>query len=91
MVFFLHLLVVASALLCLAGSDEIGHAFKDFVSSAKILEHEMPVVEFQEPVIELVFFVCPMPLLYIFGLGFGRVVFEVGVFLLGFLLGLFPG
>lgn len=90
MVLFFHFLVVASALLGLAGADEVGHAFEDFVGSAKVFEHEVAVVEFEEPVIEFVFLVSPMSLLYVFGFGFSRVVLEMRVFLLRFLLGLLP-
>jgi len=90
-VLLLHLLVVAPALLCLPGSDEVGHAFEDFVGPAQMLQHEMAVVQFQEPVIQLVFFVRPVSFLYVFGLCLCGVVLEMWVLLLGFLLGLFPG
>ena len=82
--------MVAPALLCLSGPDEIGHGFEDFVRSAKVLKNEMTVVEFQEPVVKFVFFSSPMSLLYILGLSFWLVVLEMRVFLLGFLLGFFP-
>jgi len=62
MVLFLHLLVVASALFGLTRSDEARHAGEDLVGSAQFLDHEVPAVQLQKPVVELVLFVAPVSL-----------------------------
>ena len=60
--FFLHFLVMASALFGLSGFYEIGHGFEDFVGSSEVLIDEMLAVYFQEPMVEFILFVGPVPL-----------------------------
>ena len=91
MVLFLHLLVVASALFGLTRSDEARHAFEDLVRSAQFLDHEVPAVQLQKPVVKLVLFAAPMPLLHVLGLPLSGILLETAIFLLRLLLDLFPG
>lgn len=86
MVFFLHLLVVTSALLCLTSSYEVGHTFEDFVGSAKIFEDKMSIMNFQEPMVKFILFVSPMSFLCIFGFLFRIIKLNTTIFLLSFLL-----
>jgi hypothetical protein len=59
-VFFLHFLVVASALLGFSGLNELFHSFEYFVHSPHVLVQEVLTVDFEEPVISLIFLVIPM-------------------------------
>ena len=62
-VFFLHLLVVTPALLCLAGADEKFHGLEYFVGPAHVAVDEVLVVDFEEPVIPLVLLGEPVPVI----------------------------
>ena len=53
---------MASALLGLSGFYEIGHGFEDFVGSSEVLIDEVLAVYFQEPMVEFILFVGPVPL-----------------------------
>lgn len=77
---------MASALLRLTGSDEIGHAFEDLVCSSQIFEDKMSVMDFEEPMVQLVLLVRPMALLRIFGLLFSMLKFNTTIFFLSLLL-----
>ena len=59
-VFFLHLLVMASALFGLSGANEYFHDFENLVGPAHVAIDEVLVVNFQEPMIPLVFLGQPM-------------------------------
>ena len=61
MIFFLHFLVVASALLGLPRSDEDRHRLEYFVHPPHMLIQEVVVVNFQEPMIPLVLLKSPVP------------------------------
>jgi len=65
-VFFLHLLVVASALFCLPGSDKKFHSLEYFVSPTHMTVDKVLVVNFQEPVIPLVFLGEPVTVILLF-------------------------
>lgn len=90
-VLLLHLLVVAPALLCLPGLNEVGHALEDLVGPSEVLEDEVFVVNLEEPVIEFVFLSGPMSFLDIFGLFLSNLNFGVEAAFLGFLFVFFPG
>jgi hypothetical protein len=45
MVFFLHLLMMAPALLGLAGADKLGHGLEYFIHSSHVLVQEVVVVD----------------------------------------------
>lgn len=51
---FLHLLMVAPALLGLARADEERHGLEDLVHPAHMLHQEVGVVDFQKPMISFV-------------------------------------
>lgn len=68
MIFFLHFLVMAPALLRLSGLDEYGHALEYFVCPAEVLLDEMTVVYLQEPVVQFILLLSPVPLLDVLGL-----------------------
>ena len=57
---FLHLLMVASALLGFSGLNELFHSLEYFVHSPHVLVQEVLTVDFEEPVISLIFLVIPM-------------------------------
>lgn len=59
-IFFLHFLVVTSALFRLSWSDKDSHGLEDFVKSSHLLADEMFVIDLQEPMISLVLFQWPM-------------------------------
>lgn len=90
-ILFLHFLVVASALLSLPAGDEVRHCFEDFVGSAQVLQDEVAVMEFEEPVVEFVFLGSPVPFLNILGFSLSRKMLEVWVFLAIIFLGLLAG
>lgn len=91
MILFLHLLMVAAALLGLPSLDEVGHALKDFVSPAKVLEDEVLAVQLEEPMIQFVFLRGPMPLLNVSGLFLPALYFGTEASLLWFFFVLLPG
>lgn len=91
MILFLHLLMVAAALLGLPSLDEVGHALKDFVSPAKVLEDEVLAVQLKEPMIQFVFLRGPMPLLNVPGLFLPALYFGTEAPLLWFFFVLLPG
>ena len=62
-VFFLHFLVVTSALLSLPGADEEFHGFEYFVGSTHVTVDKVLVVNFQEPVVSLVLLGQPVPMI----------------------------
>ncbi len=57
---FLHLLVVASALLCFAGTYESGHEGEDAIHSAHGSVHEVAEMNFKKPVVTFVLFNVPV-------------------------------
>ena len=65
-VFLLHFLVVAAALLGLPGANEGLHGFEYFVHAAHVPIHKMFVVNLKEPVISFVLLLHPVPPVYIF-------------------------
>ena len=68
-VFLLHFLMMTPTLLSFSGANKHSHSFEDLVESPKVLLNEMLVVDFQEPVIPLIFNHQPVPLLEIGILG----------------------
>lgn len=56
LVFFLHFLVMTSALLCFSSTYKFGHAGKDAVHAAQTAVHEVGMVDFEEPMVPLVLF-----------------------------------
>ena len=65
-VFFLHFLVVAAALLGLPGANKGLHGFEYFVHAAHVPIHKMFVVNLKEPVISFVFLLHPVPPVNVF-------------------------
>lgn len=61
MVLLLHFLVMAAALLCLSGLDEVRHSLEYLISPPEVLLYEVLTVNLQEPVVQLVLFCTPMP------------------------------
>ena len=55
-VFFLHFLVMTSALLCFSSAYKFGHAGKNAVHAAQTAVHEVGMVDFEEPMVSLVLF-----------------------------------
>lgn len=76
MVLFLHLLMMAAALLGLSGPDEVGHCFEDFVHPSQMSVDEVVAVDLQKPVVSFVLLLKPMTCIFarfltlLFGLGF---------------------
>jgi hypothetical protein len=60
-VFFLHLLVVASALFGFAGTYEFGHEGKDTIHSAHGSVHEVAEMNFKKPMVTFVLLNVPVP------------------------------
>ena len=60
-IFFLHFLVVATALLCFSATDEYFHGFEDSVGSAHLVVNKVLVVNLEEPMVEFVFLGKPVP------------------------------
>lgn len=58
--FFLHFLVVASALFCFTGPYEFGHEGKDAIHSAHGSVHEVAEMNFKKPVVTFVLFDVPV-------------------------------
>ncbi len=90
MIFFLHFLMMASALFCLSSGDETCHIFKDFISSSKMLMYKMTTMNFQKPMISFVFLSSPMTFLYILFLFLSCLLFYMRASFLRFLLMFFP-
>jgi len=61
MVFFLHFLMVASALLGLPGAYKNGHCLEYFIHPPHMLIQKVMVVNFQEPMVPLVLLKDPVP------------------------------
>lgn len=59
--FFLHFLVVASALFCLSGGYKLGHQGEYPIHPAHTPVHEMTEMHLQKPVVPLVFLDIPVP------------------------------
>lgn len=60
---FLHLLMMASALLCFSGADKFFHSLEDLVRPPQVLIEEMLTIEFKKPMISLVLISGPMAFL----------------------------
>lgn len=60
-VFLLHFLMMAAALLSLPGPYKICHRFKYFVHSPQMFMNKMLIVHFQKPVISFILLRQPMP------------------------------
>lgn len=58
--FFLHFLVMASALLSLSCLNKLFHSFEYFIHASHMFLKEVLAVNFQEPVISLILLVIPM-------------------------------
>lgn len=67
-IFFLHLLMVASTLLCLSTFHEISHAFEYFIGPAKMLQNKVTVMNLQKEVVKLALLLTPVSLLDVLGL-----------------------
>lgn len=62
LMFFLHFLMMTSALFCFPRANEFGHGFEDFIHASELFHDEMFAVSLQEPMIFFVFFLEPMTL-----------------------------
>ena len=82
MVFFLHFLMMTSALLSLSCSYEACHALKDFICPSKMFMNEVAIVNLEEPVIQFVLLKSPMPFLYVFCLFLWAFNSDITIFLL---------
>jgi len=60
---FLHFLMVASALFCLACIHKFFHCLEDFIHPAHVFVDKMGGVHLEEPVISFVLLKVPMPFL----------------------------
>lgn len=85
-VLLLHLLMVAPALLGLSGLDELFHGLEYLVHPPHVLVQEVLAVDFEEPVISLIFLVVPMAPLETLGQRF-----RIFAALLGLLFAFVPG
>lgn len=84
-ILFLHFLVMASTLLCLSSSNEVCHGLEYLISSSKMLKNEVPIVNFEKPVIQLVLSMRPMTFMNASYLFFCIFNFNIRNFLLSFL------
>ena len=66
MIFFLHFLVVAPALLCLPGPDKSLHSLEYLVHATHVPIHKMSIVDLKKPMIFLILFVHPVTSIHIF-------------------------
>jgi hypothetical protein len=65
-IFFLHFLMVASALFCLTSANEGFHCLEDLIHASHMTIDEMFIVDLQEPMIFLVLLQEPMTPVHIF-------------------------
>jgi hypothetical protein len=71
--------MMAPTLLRLSTFHKISHAFENFVSSPQMLHDEMPIMNLQKEMIQFIFLMSPVALLYILGLLLWEFILEVKI------------
>lgn len=82
MIFFLHFLMMAAALLCLPSLNKICHTFEYFISSSEILVNKMFIMQLQKPMIQFILLWSPVTLLDIFCLLLSHLYLRIHISLL---------